>query len=88
MKPYSTDFRTKLLETKKKTNESIQQTADRFGVSYSFVRKLLKHYETTGTVEPKSHGGGAQAKLNSEQMAVVAQLVEEDNDATLQQLRS
>lgn len=88
MKPYSTDFRTKILETKKKTNESIQQTAERFQVSYSFVRKLLKRYEATGTVEPKSHGGGAQPKLNSEHMAVVTQLVEEDNDATLEQLRS
>jgi transposase len=86
MKPYSTDFRTKIVETKQKTNESIQQLAERFRVSYSFVRKLLKRYEAKGTVEPAAHGGGKLPKLNSQQIEMVVELVEEDNDATLQQL--
>lgn len=86
MKPYSTDFRTKIVETKQKTNESIQQLAERFGVSYSFVRKLLKRYEAKGTVEPAAHGGGKLPKLNPQQFETVVELVEEDNDATLQQL--
>ena len=86
MKPYSTDFRTKIVETKYKTNESIGQIADRFGVSYSFVRKLLKRYEAKGTVEPVPHGGGKLPKLNLQQIEMVVELVEEDNDATLQQL--
>ena len=37
MKAESNDFRQKNLETNWKELESIQQTADRFGVSYSFV---------------------------------------------------
>lgn len=86
MKPYSTDFRTKIVETKQKTNESIQQIANRFQVSYSFVNRLLKRYEATASMEPKPHGGGKQPKLNSQQIDIVTQLVEEDNDATLQQL--
>jgi len=86
MKPYSTDFRTKIVETKQKTNESIQQLAERFGVSYSFVRKLRKRYEAKGTVEPAAHGGGKLPKLNFQQIEMVVELVEEDNDATLQQL--
>jgi transposase len=86
MKPYSQDFRNKIIETKQKTNESIQQIANRFGVSYSFVNRLLKRYEATASVEPKPHGGGKPALLNSQQIEILSQLVEEDNDATLQQL--
>ena len=82
MKPYSTDFRAKIVETKYKTNQSIEQIASRFQVSYSFVQKLLKRYEATGSVEPKPHGGGKPAKLNPQQIEIVIQLVEEDNDAT------
>jgi transposase len=86
MKPYSKDFRTKIIETKQKTNESIQQTANRFQVSYSFVNRLLKRYEARASVEPKSHCGGKPPKLNSQQIDILSQLVEEDNDATLEQL--
>jgi transposase len=86
MKPYSRDFRWKIVETKQKTQDSNQQIAARFQVSYSFVRRLLKRYESTGSVEPNPHGGGKALKLNSQQIDVVTQLVEEDNDATLQQL--
>lgn len=86
MKPYSKDFRTKIIETKQKTNESLQQIANRFGVSYSFVNRLLKRYEAVASVEPKPHSGGKPPLLNSQQIDILKQLVEEDNDATLQQL--
>jgi transposase len=86
MKPYSKDFRTKIIETKQKTNESIQQIANRFQVSYSFVYRLLKRYEAYSSVEPTPHGGGKPPKINSQQIEILSQLVEEDNDATLQQL--
>jgi transposase len=52
MKPYSKDIRTKIIETKHQTNESTQQLADRFRVSYSFVNRLLRHYEATKSIEP------------------------------------
>ena len=40
----------------------------------------------TGLVNPKPHGGGAKPKLNSSQLGVVAQLNEQKNDATLEEL--
>lgn len=86
MKAYSNDFRQKIVETNRQELESIRQTADRFHVSYSFVWKLLERYRDTGKVNPKPHGGGAKPKLNQEQMALVAQLVEQNNDATLEEL--
>jgi transposase len=86
MKPYSTDLRNKIIETKHKTNESTQKLADRFQVSYCFVNRLLKRYEATASVEASPHGGGKPPLINSQQLDIISQLVEADNDATLQQL--
>ena len=82
MKPYSTDLRKKIIETKEKTNESIQQLAERFQVSYSFVNRLFKRYEATKSVKPSPHGGGKPLLINEQQMDIISQLVEADNDAT------
>ena len=86
MKAYSNDLRQKIVETNRKERESIQQTAKRFDVSYSFVWKLVRGYEQTGLVSPKPHGGGAKPKLKGEQLEVVVQLIEQKNDATLEEL--
>lgn len=86
MKPYSLDLRQKVVEVHQKTQASIKQTAERFGVSDSFVRKLLKRNQETGKIEAKPHRGGASAKLTPEQMPLLEALLEEDNDATLKEL--
>ena len=60
--------------------------AKRFKVSPDCVRRLLKRYQTEGTIEPKLYQGGNQPLLQSEHLEVLTTLVEEDNDATLPQL--
>ncbi len=64
-KAYSNDFRTKIVETNWFELESIQQTLDRNGFSYTFVWKLLERYGEIGLVNPKPHGVGAKPKLNT-----------------------
>jgi transposase len=86
MKTYSNDLRQKIVETNRRDMESIRQTAKRFHVSYSFAWKLIKGYEQTGLISPKPHGGGAKPKLKGEQLGVVAELIEQKNDATLEEL--
>ena len=86
MKAYSNDLRQKIVETNRRDMESIRQTAERFHVSYSFTWKLIKGYEQTGLISPKPHGGGAKPKLKGEQLGVVAELIEQKNDATLEEL--
>ena len=86
MKAYSIDLRRKIIDAYKAEEGSYRQLAKRFRVSLSFVQTLLKRYKDTGTVEPLPHSGGRQLKLNSENLALLAELVKEDNDATLDEL--
>lgn len=86
MKAYSTDLRQKVVDAYNHQDGSQRQLAKRFRVSLSFVQALLKRYRQDGTVEPRPHGGGSSAKLNSQQVEWVACLVEADNDATLEEL--
>jgi putative transposase len=88
MKTYSIDLRKKIVEAYNNQEGSQRQLAKRFAVSLSFVQSLLKRYHQVGTVEPKPRGGGNSPKLSPEQLALVEQLVAEDNDATLEELCS
>ncbi|MBE9033617.1 transposase [aff. Roholtiella sp. LEGE 12411] len=80
MKAYSTDLRQKVMDAHNNKEGSQRQLAKRFSVSLSFVQSLLRRFRFCGTVEAKPHSGGQSAKLNSEQMALIALLVEEDNE--------
>ncbi|MDJ0567550.1 MAG: transposase [Pleurocapsa sp. MO_192.B19] len=86
MRPYSKESRQKIIDTYLEGQESIRQIAQRFKVSKSFVQKLLKQYQQTGTVVPKPRRGGRLPKLNPKQINLVAELVEQNNEATLQEL--
>lgn len=86
MKAYSTDLREKVMNAYNNREGSQRELAQRFSVSLSFVQSLLRRYRSSGTIEPKPYGGGQSAKLNSEQIALVTLLVEEDNDAILVEL--
>lgn len=57
------------------------KSADRFKVSLSFVRNLLRHYRQTGTVKPKTHGGGAITKITGSNLPIVEQLIRQQPDA-------
>ncbi|MEH2254514.1 helix-turn-helix domain-containing protein [Nostoc sp.] len=87
MKPYSIDLRRKITETYERESISQRKLAERFPVAPSFIYKLLKQYTEKGTLEPKSHGGGQNLKLSPENIIVLGELVEQKNDATLEELR-
>ena len=86
MKPYSQDLRQKIFDAYQRNEGSQRQLAKRFSVSLSFVQNLLKRHREHQTLEPKPHGGGAQPKLTHEQIGLVAQFIEQKNDATLIEL--
>ena len=53
-----------------------------------FVEKLLKQYRETGSIAPKVRTQQTPTKLKQEQLSVLATIVEANNDATLEELRT
>ncbi|MFM2379154.1 MAG: hypothetical protein RLZZ143_1732 [Cyanobacteriota bacterium] len=86
MRPYSLDFRQKIIDVWEKERISIRELAKRFNVAKSFIQKLLKQYQETGDIRPRPQGGSPPTKLNSEQLVILLEIIEANRDATLQEL--
>lgn len=82
MKPYSIDFREKIVKAYEQENTSIRKLAARFDVSKAFVQKLLKQKKINGHVQPGKQGGTMQSQLHG-YSTQLAQMVEKYPDATL-----
>ncbi|MDH6105852.1 transposase [Anabaenopsis tanganyikae CS-531] len=65
---------------------SQRQLAERFKVSLSFVRNLLRHCRQNGKIEAKPRGGYQQPTIQNEQLRIIQSLVEEKNDLLLREL--
>ena len=88
MKPYSLDLRQKIIDVYETVPISQRQLAKRFGVTLSFIEKRLKQRRETGSIAPKVRTQQTPTKLNEANLAVLRQLVEAHNDATLEELRN
>ena len=88
MKAYSIDFRRKIIKAYEDESISQRKLAKRFGVAKSFIQKLLKQYRETDSVAPKTRTQQTPPKLTEEHLTVLRQLVEAQNDATLEELRA
>ena len=86
MKAYSLDLRQKIIDVYEQEEISQRRLAKRFNVALSFIVKLLKQYRTTGDISPKPFNGGVKLKLSPENLVVLADLIENNNDATLDEL--
>jgi transposase len=87
MKPYSVDLRQKIIDVYKEGNVSQRQLARQFRVALSFIQKLIKQYKETGNIAPKVRTKQTPTKLTDEQLQVLKELVAENPEATLQELR-
>ncbi|MBW4449652.1 helix-turn-helix domain-containing protein [Tolypothrix sp. VBCCA 56010] len=83
---YSEDLRSRVIAAWEAKEGSQRQVAQRFKVSLSFVRNLLRHYRTNGQIEAKRRGGNLKPIIQDEQLALVKALVEEKNDLLLSEL--
>jgi transposase len=86
MKAYSLDLRQKILRACDQRLGSQRAIAALFGVSQSFIEKLLRRRRTTGDIAPRPRAGGRRAICNEAALACVGQLVQEQPDATLAEL--
>jgi transposase len=87
MTPYSRDLRQRIIETARRRDGTLSQIAERFLVSVSFVTRLLQLHRTTGSVEPRPHGGGHPAVLTPEDLERLRELIRDRPDATLEECR-
>lgn len=83
---YSTDLREKIVRAYDDGLGSQRAIADLFGVSRSFVEKLLHRRRTTGEITALPHGGGRQLLCQQQEQQLVRRLIEEQPDATLDEL--
>ena len=63
------------------------QIAQRFLVSLSFVVHLLQLHRRTGSLDPKPSAGGRPAALGPDDLERLKELVRQQPDATLKELR-
>src|SRR6266550_1158501 len=87
MPVYSQDLRQRVLDTVERGEGSLRQIARRFLVSLSFVTRLLRHHRSTGSLEPKPHGGGRTPALGPDDLERLRELIRKQSDATLEELR-
>ena len=87
MTPYSQDLRQRILDTVQRGDGSVRQIAVRFLVSVSFVTRLLQLHRSTGSLEPRPHGGGNPAVLRPEDLERLRELIRQQPDATLEECR-
>ena len=89
MKTYSLDLRTRVVDAMDRHVGSQGEVAALFGVSRTFVKKLLRQRRETGSVAPKLHGGGQPPKLDAKKgEAVRAYILEVKNDASLAEVQT
>jgi len=67
--------------------ESSLEVAARMGVHDSWVRKLRRRRDRTGTIAPAPHGGGRGRKLDPMCEQALRAALDARNDATLEELR-
>src|SRR5262249_28549989 len=85
MTPYYPDLRQRILETARRGDGTLRQIARRFLVSISFVTRLLQLHRTTGSLQPRPHGGGNPAVLTPEDREWLRELIRQRPDATLEE---
>lgn len=85
MRPYSQDLRQRIVDTVQRGEGTTRQVAERFLVSVAFVTRLLQLHRSSGSVEPRPHGGGNPAVLTPEDHERLREFIAEQPDATLQE---
>ncbi len=86
--PFSDDLRQRIIRFYENHDDNTQpEIADEFGVSHSFVEKLLRRWRATGSSAALPHAGGRTRTLQPADVTL-QQLVAAQPDATLAELQS
>jgi transposase len=87
MRAFSNDLRERIVAAVERGQHTLQQIADLFMVDVSVIVRLRQRQRQTGSIAPKPHGGGRQPKLDEAAQTRLLELVRQNPDATLAELR-
>ena len=87
MQPYSLDLRQRVVSAYENGVETILEVAERFEVSDSFIKKLLRRKRATGTIAPVGHRGGQPRRLSDKHRKWLLKTVLAQPDITLGELQ-
>lgn len=87
MKAYSLDLRQRVLSAALRGDRTILKVAEVFGVSMTFVNKMLRLHRAGEDLVPRPHGGGHVPRLGVRHHKLLRAAVAANNDATLGELR-
>ncbi len=86
MQAYSLDLRQRVISAYENGVETILEVAERFEVSESFIKKLLRRKRTTGEIAPVGHRGGQPKRLSQKHRTWLLKTVLAQPDITLSDL--
>ena len=78
MRPYSEDIRVRVIHSYENHEGSQRQIADRFQVSLSFVRDLLRRFRQTGSIAPKEYRGRTTTKIDDESLQLLLRYLDQN----------
>ena len=87
MKAYSPDLRMRVVQAIDKKVGTQSEVAELFGVSRSFVKKVLRQRRQTGHLDPRPRSGGHVPIINGETLDLLRKRLTEQPNATLEELR-
>ena len=87
MEAYSIDLRERVVVACDEGTDTRAEIAERYNVSTSFIRKLLRRRrDSNGSIAPKPHAGGGKPSMSQADLQHVRTLIEHRPDATLAEL--
>jgi transposase len=86
MKSYSMDLRERVVAACDQGDATRQQVAERFAVSVSWIRDLMRRRRATGSIAPRPRSGGRAPAFDEAAEARLREAVRADDDATLREL--
>jgi transposase len=87
MKTYSMDFRERVVQACDAEDSTRAEIADQFGVSNSWIRRLLQRRREDGSIAARKRGGRRPSKFAGRKLEKLKELLQRQPDATLAELR-
>lgn len=86
MSPLSLDLRRRIIQAWQAEKLRVPELATRFSVGTATVKRLIRRFRETGSMEPRPHGGGQRPKIPAERLPRVRRLLEANPDWSADEL--